>query len=121
MKHRKIAWWQLYSLVPIMIGLLLAEHLVPLNNLSAEIVDVGIVILTFSLMFGWVHINAGRLEEYYDHRDNSLNDLKITVYEPAVKRLDDRPEQSEWVLPTTLPAPSFIRTKQFTKLEEIEK
>ncbi len=89
MQNRKPAWWQLFLLVPIMVGLLLLEHYVPLPGVSAEIVDVGIVVFTFVGMLVWVHVNGGLLEWYEVNQDESSHDLKVTVYEPASKRKGD--------------------------------
>ncbi len=85
MKNQKPAWWQLFVLVPLMFGLIGLEHLAPLPGISDEIVDIGIVSLTFLAMVGWVHVNSGLLERYELDRDKSLDELKITVYEPVSK------------------------------------
>ncbi len=89
-RDRKPAWWQLYLLVPIMFGLLVVEHFVPLPRVSDQIVDGGIVVLTFGAMAGWVHANGGLLERYYMERDGTAHNLKITVYEPAATRRANR-------------------------------
>jgi hypothetical protein len=86
MKHRKPQWWQLYSLVPLMFGLMALEHWAPLPGISDTAVDAGIVVLTFVAMLVWVHLNGGLLEWYYVERGEASSDLKITVYEPASKR-----------------------------------
>jgi hypothetical protein len=89
MQNRKPAWWQLFLLVPIMFVLLILEHYVPLPGVSAEIVDAGIVVLTFAAMLVWVHVNGGLLEQYEVDSDQASQDLKITVYEPASKAKGD--------------------------------
>ncbi len=98
-KTQKPAWWQLFVLVPLMFGLMVVEHLTPLPGISDEIVDVGIVAFTFVAMIGWVQVNGGVLERYEIDRDKSLDDLKITVYEP-VSRMDAQVETSPDASPT---------------------
>ncbi len=93
MQNQKPAWWQLFMLVPLMFVLLVIEHLAPLPGVSDEIVDVGIVALTFIAMIGWVQLNSGLLERYEINRDKSLDDLKVTVYEP-VSKMDEKADMS---------------------------
>ncbi len=85
MQNRKPAWWQLWMLVPLMFVLMALEHVTPLPGVSDGVVDTGILILTFVGMMAWVHLNGGLLERYGIDRDKALQNLKITVYEPAVK------------------------------------
>ncbi len=90
MQNRKPAWWQLWMLVPLMFVLMALEHVTPLPGVSDGIVDTGILILTFVGMMAWVHLNGGLLERYGADRDEALQNLKITVYEPAVKNDADQ-------------------------------
>jgi hypothetical protein len=89
MKQRKLAWWQLFALVPIMLGLMVIEQLAPLPGVSPEIVDVGIVLLTFGAMIAWVNINAGLLEWYYIEKDEMQDNFRVTVYEPKPHTSDE--------------------------------
>ncbi len=86
MEHRKLAWWQIYLLVPLMFGLLALEHFFPLPRVSADEVDAGAVVLVFVAALLWVQVNGGLLEWYYIEHDEPHYDLKITVYEPAAAR-----------------------------------
>ncbi len=81
MKTRKPAWWQLYLLVPIMLGLVALEALRPLPGVSDQIVDAAIVLLFFGSMLFWVHANGGLLERYYMEHDEPY-DFKVTLYAP---------------------------------------
>ncbi|MCI0475656.1 MAG: hypothetical protein L0Y55_05370 [Anaerolineales bacterium] len=80
MQLRKPAWWQLYVLVPLMIGLVFVEHLDPLPGVSPEIVDGMIVLLTFGAMFVWMHVNGSAIEYDEMQRNGSHRNLKITIY-----------------------------------------
>jgi len=84
MKNRKLAWWQIFMLVPIMVALVVLEGVDPLPGVSGGTADAGIVVLFFIAMLGWVHLNGGLLERYYMEQDGDY-DLKITVYGPAPK------------------------------------
>ncbi len=98
MEYRKPAWWQLVLLIPIMFGLLALEHVVPLPGISDAYVDGGIVILTFAALFVWTWWNSGRLEWYYVDKDESLRNLKVTVYEPVSKMQDAEPQSEDSAL-----------------------
>jgi hypothetical protein len=82
-KQRKLAWWQLYLLVPIMIALVVIEQMAPVPGVSAQYVDIGIVALIYGLMLLWIHHNGGLLEYYYGDKEGSFQDLEITVYAPS--------------------------------------
>jgi hypothetical protein len=82
MSQHKPAWWQLYAILPLMAGLLLAELFKPLPETAPEIVDVGIVAICFGSMLAWMRINGGLIESEELEKDESIRDLKITVYDP---------------------------------------
>lgn len=64
MKHNtKPNWWVPFSFVPLMIVAILLESHLSYPTAVHEIADSGIVIATFSLMVGWVHLNADKLSE----------------------------------------------------------
>ncbi|MBI5303525.1 MAG: hypothetical protein HY868_15430 [Chloroflexi bacterium] len=88
MKSRKPAWWQLYLVIPVVIGLGLSEELTPLPGVSREIVFAAIIALMFSAMFAWVQFNRGRLEWYEMERTGTVDDLRITVFNPKSARAD---------------------------------
>ncbi len=81
MKTRKPAWWQLFLLVPVMLGLVGLEALKPLPGVSDQIVDAAVVVLFFGSVLEWVHMNGGLLETYSMEQDGAC-DFKVTVYSP---------------------------------------
>lgn len=83
METRKPAWWQLYLFIPVMFGLIGLEVARPLPAVSSEAVVVVIVLLFFATVLVWVHLNGGLLERYADDEDGSVDDLAVTVVEPA--------------------------------------
>ncbi len=70
--ERKIKpnWWIPFSFVPLMIVAILLESHLKYAVEVHEIVDVGIVIATFSLMVGWVRINSTALMEEDSAREH---------------------------------------------------
>jgi hypothetical protein len=55
---RKPAWWQLYTLVPVLAGLFIVEHHAGLSSNWHMAVQVGIVFLIYRLVWRWLSINA---------------------------------------------------------------
>lgn len=62
-RRSKPNWWIAFALVPLMIVAFLIDSQFKYVTEVHEIVDGGIVIATFGLMFGWVHANAAALQE----------------------------------------------------------
>jgi hypothetical protein len=56
-------WVLLYLTVPVMIGLLVVDALVPGPVLVHRIVEFGIVLAGFGLMAVWVQANAGAIQD----------------------------------------------------------
>ena len=101
-KERKPAWWQLYILVPVMLGLILVEQLDPLPGIASEFVDLSVVVLTFGTMLAWMRINSGLIEYDEMEKDESLRDLRITIYDPQADTSNEVGESNLW-LPSLLP------------------
>jgi len=104
-QEHKPAWWQLYILVPVMLGLILVEQLDPLPGISSEIVDLSVVVLTFGMMLAWMRINSGLIEYDGMEKDESLRYLKITLYDPQSDTSNDVGESNLWS-PSMLPHPA---------------
>ncbi len=62
-RRSKPNWWIVFALVPLMIVALLIDSQFKYAIEVHEIVDGGIVVATFGLMFGWMHANTAALEE----------------------------------------------------------
>ena len=121
MQQHKPAWWQLYILVPVMLGLILVEQLDPLPGIASEIVDLSVVVLTFGAMWAWMRINSGLVESDEMEKDESLRDLKITLYDPQADTSNDVGESNLW-LPSMLPHPANpIPVRQQSEREDVEK
>ena len=56
-------WWIPFSFVPLMIVAILLESQIKYAVQIHEIVDGSIVIVMFSAMLGWMHLNADKLME----------------------------------------------------------
>ncbi len=83
MSGRKPAWWLLYLLVPVLIGLLFVDHELVLSLLGHQIVQLGIVFVFFGLVVLWLRTNSSALVR--KEKPNPLS-LVITVYDPCAKR-----------------------------------
>ena len=120
-KEHKPAWWQLYILVPVMLGLILVEQLHPLPGIAAEIVDLSVVVLTFGAMLAWMRINSGLIEYDEMEKDESLRYLNITLYDPQSDTSKDVEESNLWT-PSMLPHPANpIPVRQQSEREDIGK
>jgi hypothetical protein len=60
-KQPRPAWWLLYTLMPVMGGLLLVESRASLSPGGHKAVQVGIVLFTYGLVWLWLRVNALRL------------------------------------------------------------
>ncbi|MEW5717597.1 MAG: hypothetical protein AB1817_03115 [Chloroflexota bacterium] len=72
-----------------MVGLVLLEHWDPFPGISPEIVDLGIVVLTFGAMLVWMRLNNGMIEYAEMRREKTFPHLKITIYDPQVESSED--------------------------------
>lgn len=89
MSVRKPAWWLLYLLIPLLIGLSILDQGLVLSLLGHEIVQFGILVVFFGLVVLWVRSNSAALV-----RKPTPNPLAliITVYDPAAR---ERPRLAE--------------------------
>jgi hypothetical protein len=117
MSQHRPAWWQLYILFPLMIGLILLEQFRPLPETAPELVDVGIVMLSFGAMLGWMRINSGLIESEEMQKDRSLRNLKITVYDAETGSTAD-PGVEDLALPQDPESP--IEASSETELDMSE-
>ncbi len=92
MKPAKPAWWQLYIVVPIMIGLFFVEHQIALSAFGHEVAQAVIVVLAFALMTLWLRANQTR---FIDRAPGASEELHITVYDLAQETTSlDKPGHS---------------------------
>lgn len=117
-KHRKPAWWQMFALVPLMLGLMLASTDLALPQWAEEAVEIGIVVAAFGGMLFWVHINASLLEQEALERDDAFSTLHITIYDPESKSNEDLADPTEFGL-TDLAA--MVRAGWIIERKESEK
>jgi hypothetical protein len=55
------AWWQLYLLVPVMIGLLVLQARAPFSELGHEAATIGVLLLVYALIGLWLRANERAL------------------------------------------------------------
>ena len=56
------AWWALYAILPLVIGLLFLERLVTLPELGHQLLELAIVCVAVALLGLWTRANAAALE-----------------------------------------------------------
>ena len=57
----KPKWWLVFALVPLTIALLVLDEAVPLPTQGHQLLEFGIILVTFGLMALWVHASQGAL------------------------------------------------------------
>ncbi len=68
-KGSKPSWWLLYLTVPLMIGALVVESQLAASVEAHRVMEFGIVVVGFGLMWLWVRANESALAyEEYDKR-----------------------------------------------------
>ncbi len=102
-KGNKPSWWLLYLTVPLMIGALLVESQLDASVEVHRVMEFGIVVVGFGLMWLWVHANESALvyQEYekqqwriegdvFEEPDLDPNHLPLadTVDEPEPEQYD---------------------------------
>ncbi len=80
MSDRKPAWWLLYLLVPVVIGLLIVDQELVLSLLGHQIVQLGILFVFIGLVVFWIRSNSAALVR--KEKPNALS-LIITVDDPC--------------------------------------
>ncbi len=114
MQNRKPTWWQLYVIVPAMLGLGLLERQFPLPGISPELAEVLIVVSAFSAMIAWVRINRSTIEDTEAQTDHALEHLQVTVYAPHAQADDDAPKPTTWEPDWTIAAANCLKTPDTT-------
>lgn len=54
-------WWQLYLTFPLLIGLFLMDHKLRISAREHEVVQIGIILLIFGLVYLWIRANSTAL------------------------------------------------------------
>jgi hypothetical protein len=57
-KQPRPAWWMLYGLVPVMSGLLLLESRASLSSGGHTVVQIGIVLFSYGVVWLWLRVNG---------------------------------------------------------------
>lgn|SRR5574341_1730883 len=94
LKKPKPKWWQLFALLPAMVGLLVIESQVATLPLEHQVLQLGILILIFGLIALWVRVNT----------DTIMNeDLKWTEESDVIENIRvDRGNSASTKLPSRL-------------------
>ena len=61
--HPRPKWWQLYLTLPLLVVLFIVENRLKLSNRGHQVVQIGIILLVYGLMYLWVHANAQALRD----------------------------------------------------------
>ncbi len=77
----KPKWWRLYSTFPLALVLLVLEHRLPLSPGEHQAVQIGIVLVTFGLIYLWLRANTVTLIQM--DREQRGRSYTVTEYPPA--------------------------------------
>jgi hypothetical protein len=84
-KKQNARWWQVYLMVPVLLGLFWPETRAPLTQTEHVIAELGILALIFSAVRWWLRANRSALMSS-DARDAGWG---VRVYEIPTERLRD--------------------------------
>jgi len=56
-------WWQLYLLFPILIALFIVDHQLRLSTHGHEVMQIGILLIVYGLVYWWLKANSIALSE----------------------------------------------------------
>ena len=90
-------WWQVYAMLPVLVGLFLVEMRLPLTDTEHIAAQLGILLLIYGFVHAWLGANRRALMGLDDER----GEWRMRVYEfppaevtgsgPAASRNGDRP------------------------------
>lgn len=118
MQNRKPAWWQLFLIVPVMLGLSLLEARHPVPGIAPELADMLLVLLSFSAMLAWVQTNLSVIEHEEIDKYKLQHNLKVTVYEPETARTEESNNLEVWQPMLSNDEPSRLPVAAFMKKED---
>ena len=75
-QHPRPKWWQMYLTLPLLIVLFLADSRLKISTRGHQVVQIGILLIVYGLMYLWVKANA-----------RALRALDRLPYNPAVRVL----------------------------------
>lgn len=85
-KARGPRWWQLYAMLPLLVGLFLLEMRLPFSETGHEIAQLVVLGIIFGLVHLWLRANASALAR----SDEENYPLRMTVIHfPARQSTDD--------------------------------
>ena len=79
-------WWQLYVMLPILLGLFLVEMRLPLTAFENVAVQLGILLLIYGFIHLWLRANRRALLGL----DEEQGEWRVRVYEIPPARLQSR-------------------------------
>jgi hypothetical protein len=126
-KRKQAQWWQLYAMMPLLVGLFLLELRLHLNGAENVMAQLGILLLVYGLIHLWIRANAEALMEPDERLDENPYEMpgkwRIRTYEfsptdtPGFDK-DARPAQPVFHFPETGLKGVLSTTFEMDELEE---
>jgi hypothetical protein len=82
-RKKKPQWWQLYAMLPLLVGAFLLEIGLGLTGAANIVAQLGILFLFYGLVHAWLGANQGALME----RDGEEGRWRVRVYEIPASEL----------------------------------
>ncbi len=86
-KKIKPQWWQLYAMLPVLVGAFLLEMRLPFTNTEHIIAQLAILWLIYMYVHLWLRANRRALMGLDEDPDPRQGEWRIRVYEIAPKEL----------------------------------
>lgn len=81
MRTRTVPWWQVYTIVAVMFGLLILEHSTPLAVIPLQLADAIILAFALGLVAFWLSHNRQALQQEGVSDDEMRRSLVVKIYE----------------------------------------
>lgn len=82
-------WWQLYLTLPLLIVLFLLDQRLRISTREHEVVQIGIVLIVYGLIYWWLKANSGALS----HKDRQQYYGRMLILQappPTLSESNDR-------------------------------
>ena len=83
--HTRPKWWQLYLTLPLLFGLFAVDSRLRLSTRGHQIVQIGILVFVYGLIYVWLKANTGVLSRM----DREQNYRRIKVVRIPVSELPE--------------------------------
>ena len=97
--HSHPKWWQVYLTLPLLVALFAVDSRLKISTRGHQVVQIGILLIVYGLMYLWVNVNAQALREM----DQPLHGQGIRIVHIGPYPLPDSGKESTEHLVLLLP------------------